>query len=203
MPMDHPLPQLNRARLERALVTMLDAAMPACAHIAYRLVGTAAAVLHGVELPAADVDILVRHQDDVDAFGAALSSFRCLSAPALLAGGRQYYASYEVGGVPVEFSTIEVASDTDTSECVGRGPWERYVAIPCGRHVVPTVALELRLVTEVLRDRPDRYEPIMRAMQAGGYDLAFVRRAMAAFGLPPGVQERVLGQLEGAPHAGE
>ncbi len=200
--MEHPPPELSRARLERALITMLDAAMPACAHIPYRLVGTAAAVLHGVDLPAADVDILVKRRGDVDAFGAALASFRCLSAPAWLPGARQYYASYDVAGANVEFSTVEVESDADSSETIGRGPWERYVTVPCGPHVVPTVALELRLVTELVRDRRDRYGPIIGAMRAGGYDPAFLRRAMAAVGLSEVVRERVLGQLEGAPRGG-
>lgn len=202
MPVERPQPQPSRDHLEAALAAMLDAAMPACAHIPYRLVGTAAAVLHGVDLPAADIDILVKHRGDVDAFGAALSSFRCLSAPAWLPEARQYYGGYDVGGVDVEFSTVEVESDADTSETIGRGPWERYVAIPCGPHVVPAVALELRLITELVRGRPDRYGPIIRAMQAGGYDLAFVHRAMASAGLSEAVRERVLGQLQGAPYAG-
>jgi hypothetical protein len=57
---------------------VLDHAMPACAQIEYRLVGTGAALLHGVQLPAGDIDILVKEREDVDAFGSALSSFKCL-----------------------------------------------------------------------------------------------------------------------------
>jgi hypothetical protein len=45
--------------------------MPTCAAIDYHLVGTSAALLHGVVLPAADIDILVRKRSNVDAFGLA------------------------------------------------------------------------------------------------------------------------------------
>lgn len=173
--------------------------MPACARVEYRLVGTAAALLHGVELPAGDVDILVKHRDDVDAFSAALSSFRCLSAPVWLPEARQYYGSYDVGGVKVEFSTVEVESDLDTSETVGCGPWEWYVAILCGPHRVPTVALELRLITELCRNRPDRYQPLIQFMQSHGCDLDFTRRGVVAAGLAQTMQDDVLNKLGEAP----
>ena len=58
--MEHPTPRLSRERLVETLATMLDAAMPACAHVAYRLVGTAAALLHGIDLPAAMKPSVVR-----------------------------------------------------------------------------------------------------------------------------------------------
>jgi hypothetical protein len=80
--MGHPDPSLGRAQLRETLITALDHTMPAGAQIEYRLVGTGAALLHGVELPVADVDILVKEREGVDAIGAALSPFRCLSAPA-------------------------------------------------------------------------------------------------------------------------
>ena len=100
----------------------LDHTMPTCGQIDYRLVGTGAALLHGVSLPAADIDILVRERQNVDAFGTALAAFRCLEAPAWLAQTQQYYGNYEVNGVEVGISTVEVASEADTIETFGRGP---------------------------------------------------------------------------------
>jgi hypothetical protein len=182
---------------------VLDHAMPAYADIQYRLVGTGAALLHGVELPAGDVDVVVKNREDVDVFGAALSPFGCLSPPTWLQVTRQYYANYEVNGVEVGFSTVEIESEADTIETFGRGPWEHFVLIPCGPYAVPTVALELRLATELLRDRPDRYRPIIRHMRANGCDSDLLRRALGcdrpdAPALPQAVQEDVLRQLEGA-----
>jgi hypothetical protein len=195
--MQRPSPSLDQARLRQALIAVLDRSMPACAHVEYRLVGTGAALLHGVELPAGDVDILVKEREGVDAFGAALASFKCLSAPVWLAHSRQYYGNYEVHGVEVGVSTVEVDSEADTIETFGRGPWEHFALIPCGPHTVPTVALELRLITELCRDRADRYQPLIRYMQRHGCDLELVQRGMRRLELPQALQESVLEQLRG------
>ena len=193
--MPRPEPSLDGARVRETLITVLDHAMPACADFEYRLGGTGAALLHGVELPAADVDILARQREAVDAFGAALSLFRCIVTPAWLPKTRQYYASYDVNGVEVEISTVEIESNSDTIETFGRGPWVHFIPIPCGPYDVPTVALELRLITELFRGRPDRYQPIIRHMQLDGCDLDIIRRGMA-MGLEQALQESVLDQLE-------
>lgn len=193
--MSHPAPVLERGRLVGALAAMLRLSMPACAAVEYRLVGTAAALLHGVDLPAADADILVRERAGVDAFAAALSACQCLAPPTWLPEARQYYASYLVEGVEVEFSTVEVASEADHVETYGRGPWEHYAELPCGPYVVPTVALELRLITELGRGRADRSAPIIRCLRQRGCDAALVRRGLDGMGLPADRQAEVLAQL--------
>lgn len=200
--MEHPLARLDQVRLRDTLITFLDHTMPTCSRIDYRLVGTGAALLHGVSLPAADVDILVRERSSVDAFGLALSRFRCLEVPAWIAGARQYYGNFEVNGVEVGISTVEATSDSDTIETFGRGPWEHFAFLSCGRHAVPTVALELRLITELNRNRPDRYQPIIQFMQRNGCDPVFIHRGLAAAGLSQTVQDAVLEQLGEAPFRG-
>jgi len=152
-----------------------------------------------VSLPAADIDILVRERQSVDAFGSALSSFRCLESPAWLAQARQYYGNYEVNGVEVGISTVEVASEADTIETFGRGPWAYFTLLPCGRYSVPTVALELRLITELSRNRPDRYQPIIQFMQLHGCDLGYIHRGIVVAGLSQIMLEDALNQLKEAP----
>ncbi len=195
----HPESFLNRVRLQQTLITMLDSIMPACAQVEYCLVGTSAALLHGVELPAADVDILVKERTDVDTISRALSPFRCLSVPAWLPDSRQYYASWEINGVEVEFSTVEVESDSDTIETFGRGPWVHSVLLPCGPYAVPTAALELRLITELARNRPERYQPIIRYMQQNGCDIDLLQRGMDAAGLPDDRQVVLRNQIKNCP----
>jgi hypothetical protein len=185
---------LSIDRLRGALTAALDLMASGRADVEYRLVGTGAALLHGVSLPAADIDLLVRERWQVDAIAAALGRDRCLSAPAWLAESRQYYANYEVRGVEVGISTVEVESEKDTIETFGPGPWVHYVLLPCGPYRVPTVVLELRLITELWRGRADRVQPIVRHLRANGCDMALLRRGMAAR-LPPRVQRDVLGQL--------
>jgi hypothetical protein len=112
---------------------------------------------------------------------------------------QQYYGNYEVNGVEVGISTVEVASDADTIETFGRGPWEHFTLLTCGRYAVPTVALELRLITELFRNRPDRYQPLIQFMQSHGCDLDYIRRGVVAAGLPPTMQDDVLNKLREAP----
>jgi hypothetical protein len=189
---------LSQRQLRETLVIVLDHSMPACAQIEYRLVGTGAALLQDVLLPTGDIDILVKERESVDAFGSALASFKCLFSPAWMPEDRQYYADYEVNGVGVGISTVEVETESDGLECVGRGPWEHYVLVSCGPYTIPAVALELRLVSELTRNRPDRYTPLIQHMQVNGCDIELVRRGMEARSLSQTLQEKVLGQLQGA-----
>ena len=186
---------LSQSRLRETLTIVLDHSMPACAQTEYRLVGTGAALLQGVLLSAGDVDILVKERESVDAFGSALASFKCLFAPAWIPHSRKYYAEYEINGVRVGISTVEVETESDGIECLGRGPWEHYVLVSCGPYTIPAVALELRLVSELARNRPDRYTPLIQHMQASGCDTELVRRGMEAHRLPQALQDKVLGQL--------
>ena len=192
---------LDRTALCRALTTLLNQVAATPATIEYRLIGTAAALLHGVTLPTRDVDILLKRREDVDAFGAALSRCTCLVTPVLLHGGRQYFARYDVDGVEVEFSTVEMETPSDLFEATGPGPWRHYAELYCGRHLVPTVALELRLLTELHRDRADRYQPIIDYLAAHGCDLDLVRRGLEASGAADCLREEVLARLTVAANA--
>ena len=79
------------------------------------------------------------------------------------------------------------------------GPWEHFALLPCGPYTVPTVVLELRLITELFRNRPERSEPLIRFMQQNGCDVEFIRRGMVAGGLPQVVQDDVLKRLRESP----
>jgi hypothetical protein len=166
-----------------ALEATLTALRAVGADPMYRVGGTGAALLQGVHLPVGDVDLLVARREDVDTFAAALSSFPCLYAASWFPESSQYFARYEVNGVQLEISTVEQETDSDGMECIGRGPWQHYVLITCGSHRIPVVRLELRLATELLRDRSDRYEPLLDHMAMQGFDADLLDRAMAARGL--------------------
>jgi len=78
----------------------------------------------------------------------------------------------------VELSTVEVAFDQDHSETLGHGPWEHNALLAGGARLVPTVTLELRLLTELRRDRADRAP----SSEGGGNRLVLAdsRAALAA-----------------------
>jgi hypothetical protein len=198
-----PVPELlNEARLRRTLTGVLDCVLAAAPGAAYRFVGTGSSLLRSIRLPARDIDILLQERLDVDAFGGALAflpGVRCLVPPAWMPEARQYYANYDVGGVEVGLSTVEGETDSDGIECVGRGPWEHFDLLKCGPHRVPVVATELRLVSELTRDRADRYGPILEHLWAQGCDVALVQRGMKARRIPEARQREVLDRLGGAP----
>ncbi len=174
---------ITARQIEAVLSGVLDGCGDAIADIDYRLVGTAAAAMRGVLLPAEDVDVLLRERADVDAFSAALSRHECLSPPQYLDGSKQYFASFEVQGIRIEFSTVEVESESDTTECIGTGPWNHFAMIRCGRRSAPVVALELRLLTELARGRADRYVPIWQFMQCHGFDAELLVRGLKERGI--------------------
>src|SRR5690606_4446423 len=178
-----------------ALETTLTTLKAAGADPLYRLDGTSAALLQGVQLPVGDIDILMSRREDVDEAAAALSSFPCLYATSWLPESAQYFTRYEVGGVQVEFSTVERETDFGELECIGRGPWQHYVWIACGPHRVPVIRLELRLATELLRDRPDRYEPLLAHLATQGFDADLLARAMTACDLPAETQHLITTRL--------
>ncbi|QFY05483.1 hypothetical protein GBF35_01240 [Nonomuraea phyllanthi] len=175
---------LDRTEVSTALATALDALAAAAPATAYRVCGTSAALLQGVPLPAGDIDILLSGRKDVDTFAAALSPYPCLYTASWLPASSQYFARFEVNGVDVELSTVERQADTDAMECVGSGPWQHHVLIACGSHQVPVVRLELRLATELLRDRADRYDPLLDHMGTHGFDPDLLHRAMNAHRIP-------------------
>lgn len=195
-------PLRDRAELERVLSLVLDRIRPIVSSTEYRLVGTAAALVQGVKLPTGDIDILMRKRSDVDQFADALTDFPCLGRPVWLPRARQYFTHFDVNEIDTGASTVEVPTDAATFECIGSGPWEHYVEIEVGNHVVPVVCLELRLTSELVRDRRDRYSELIEHMRHEGADLQMLRRSMRDRDVSNALQQRVLDQLaaiEGSP----
>lgn len=187
---------LDAGRLEQTLSPLLDQITP---DRPYRLVGTAAALAQGVQLPTSDIDVLVSRRDDVDAFAAVLSPFPCRTPPTWLPEARQYFAVFTIAGIDLEVSTVEWPADTDTFECAGPGPWRHYTEVDLGRHTVPAVALELRLATELLRDRPDRWRPLIDHMRHHGGDQSLALRAMQDRNVDPLTQQKALDHWHSTP----
>ncbi|MEU0568227.1 hypothetical protein ABZ297_22980 [Nonomuraea sp. NPDC005983] len=191
-------PSLRLTDVTTTLDTALTALRAVDTDLDYRVGGTSAALLQGVRLPAGDIDLLMTRREDVDTFATALSAFPCLYPASWLPEAAQYFARYEINGVQLEISTVEWQVDSDGMECVGPGPWRHYVVVTCGSHRVPVVRLELRLATEVLRDRPDRYEPLLDHMSVHGFDSDLLQTAMTARHLPAERQRMIQDRLTSA-----
>ena len=152
-----------------------------------RLVGTASSLLRGIELPAGDVDILAASHAVVDQLARVADDAggECIAPPRWLDTpfGGQYIADYEVRGVQVEFSTVELSdAEPDSSfvsECAGDAPWRYFDTIDVEGYAVRLVASELRLLSELNRGRDDRWRPIAAFLSEHGYDERLLGAAMA------------------------
>lgn len=177
--------ELDESRLRQTIAALLDHVAPLVPHVEYRLIGTAAAAIRGVRLPVGDIDLLFRSHQDLDRVAvvlAMLPAAQCLISPGTAQGGRLYFARYLVEGVTVELSMVEDQPPTDTDEYFGSGAWEHYGWVGCGRYSVPVVALELRLLTELARDRPNRYLPIAAHLRERSCNMDLIRRGLAHAG---------------------
>lgn len=162
-----------------------------------RLIGTAADLLRGVPIEPGDVDFLMPTRSDVDTFARALAAYRCLSPPTWMPCCVQYYTAFEVGGVPVDASTVESPSQSTFIEAFGSGPWTHFSEVAVGDTRVAVVAPELRLATELCRDRKDRAEIIARWMRDHGCDTPLLRNAMKARGIDEATQSSVMATITG------
>ena len=153
-------------------------------------------MVHGVDLPAGDIDILLKDRAGIDAFSVSLSSFECLTTPQFLEGSKKYFSAFRINGVEVEFSTVEGQTESETHECTGSGPWVHYKIVSCGGHQVPVVCLELRLITEWSRHRPDRSSPIIQFMQSHGFDRELLARRLKDRGFSEIEQVNLLKQID-------
>ena len=171
--------------------------MPLVPRATIRLAGSASSVLRGVNIPAADIDILFADRSGVDAWVASLGERYVIeTAPRWLPEARQYFAGLDLAGAMVELSTVEIPTECDTHECFGPGPWRHFDHVEYSGGSLPAVATELRLITEVTRRRDDRLLPIIEFLRATTCDLDLIRRGLNNNGTPTGTVERVLSQLE-------
>ncbi len=149
-----------------------------------RVVGTASSALRGIALPVGDVDILARDRDAVDELVAASGSppATVLETPF----GHQYIADHQLAGVPVQLSTVE-SSPTGRqrlAECVGEAPWRYFSLVDVAGRPVPVVASELRLASDLMRGRDDRWRPVAAHLRATGFDLELLEQAVLGFSQP-------------------
>ena len=191
----YDLPIVDNQRLLDVLGKVMDAIQRVLTADHYRLVGTTASILHGAQTPSKGVDFLMRDRDSVDAFHLALSTFKIDAPPTYLPDDQQYWASYFVDGVHVNVTTTEWAPEGDAVESSGEGPWKHFSQLPVGQHSVPTVDLELRLVSELFRDRPDRYEPLIDFMRTRKVNLELLQHSMTQRQIPSQQQADVIDQL--------
>ena len=186
---------LDRGVVVRTIEFVLARVPPA----EMRLVGTSSSLVRGIPIQADDIDILFRTRSDIDAWCAQLqSTTAAVTYPEWLADGRQYFARLILDGVIIELSTVEAPSRDDTMECVGIGPWAHFDSVTCGGVIVQATASELRLLSELERNRRDRAVPILGVLKKKGCDIDLVRRGLNRMAADTVVFHEVLSELIGS-----
>jgi hypothetical protein len=111
-----------------------------------------------------------------------------------------YSVSWQIGDVVIGWSTCEPPGglpkdpatlpaglramyDSDLYECLGRAPWLHNDEVSVAGHRIPCVATELRLVSELVRGRPDRYERIFDFLEGREVDGELLARSVAHRGV--------------------
>lgn len=69
---------------------------------------------------------------------------------------------------------------SEWGETLGAGPCKHSSLVPCGCYRARTTALELRLATEPLRDRPECCNAIIAWMHIHGCDARLMKAALEA-----------------------
>jgi hypothetical protein len=186
---------LGRSEILAAVRPLLPALAAAGDDI--RLVGTASSLLRGIDLPVADLDILARCRGTVDNVAAAAASAGAgpgVAPPVWEGDGSfgQYIAVFELAGCRVEVSTVEVGAGFPilVGECIRDWPWRHFDPIDVAGHEMRAVASELRLLSELVRRREDRWRPIAGDMARTGYDAGLLDTVLAQVPAPLSARAR-------------
>jgi hypothetical protein len=78
---------------------------------------------------------------------------------------------------------------------VGETPWRYFSLVEVAGRPVPVVASELRLASDLIRGRDDRWRPIAAHLLTTGFDLELLSQAVLGF--PQALLDDLRGALGG------
>lgn len=173
------------------------------------LVGSVGSVLQGCEMTPGDVDIYTKNEEGIAQFAELLKEYslldKCdfphgdnwlssLEEPTYIqtfpSGFSWTKGSWIIDGFKVEVVHISnSAGIPDSME--GDGIWEGgqfiwnlFKNVTIGRYTIPTVPLEIQLESNLRRQRSDRTQAIITALQKYGYDQELIEKALSKEHLP-------------------
>ncbi|WP_043932084.1 hypothetical protein [Bacillus sp. EB01] len=207
---------------EKALVKVQKLVTDAGSDLEWILVGSVGSVLQGAEMEPGDIDVYVRHQEDVSRFAEL---FRSYSRESSTEGepGADWYSSRDVpiftqtfpsgfswtkGRWVIEGCEVEAVhignsagiSDNLTGDGIWEGGkyiWDMYKEVAFQGYKFRVVPLEIQLESNLRRGRQDRAEAILDALRTNGYDSELLSKALSAKHLESiDLMKKVQGQFE-------
>ncbi|MEO2077036.1 MAG: hypothetical protein ABGX20_16835 [Bacillus sp. (in: firmicutes)] len=169
------------------------------------LVGSVGSVLQGCDMTPGDIDIYVKDKESVGHFAELLQPF----APHKKHGEKhdenwlssieeptftQTFPSsftwtkgrWKIEGVDVEVVNISNSAgipDSQTGNGIWEGGkyiWDLYKNVPFGPYTIRTVPLEIQLESNYRRQRQERIDAIIKAMQTYGYNEELLNKALSS-----------------------
>jgi hypothetical protein len=173
------------------------------------LVGSVGSVLQGCEMTPGDVDIYTENKEGIAQFAVLLKEYSLIDK-CELPHGENWLSSLEEPAYTQTFSSgfswtkgswiingfkVEVVHISNSAgipdSMDGDGIWEggRFIWNHCknvtiGRYTIPTVPLEIQLESNLRRQRSDRTQAIITALQKYGYDQELIEKALSKKHLP-------------------
>ncbi|ALC90476.1 hypothetical protein AM500_12275 [Bacillus sp. FJAT-18017] len=190
---------------EKALVRIQELVTDAGSDLEWILVGSVGSVLQGAEMEPGDIDVYVRHQEDVSRFAELFKSYS-LETSTQGEPGSDWYSSREVpiftqtfpsgfswtkGRWKIEEFEVEAVHIGDSAGIPdnlkgdgiwegGRYIWDMYKEVAFQEYKFLVVPLEIQLESNLRRGRQDRAEAILDALRTNGYDSELLSKALSS-----------------------
>ena len=169
------------------------------------LVGSVGSVLQGCKMEPGDVDIYVKHKESVSQFAELLNDFSLPSKSenrhvndwvsskeepifnqTFPSGFTWTKGRWNINGFNVE--VVHIADSAGIPDSLsGDGIWEggqyiwsHFKNVRFGEYTIPTVPLEIQLESNLRRNRQDRIDSILDAINKNGYDEELIKKALSS-----------------------
>jgi hypothetical protein len=168
------------------------------------LVGSVGSVLQGCEITPGDVDIYIKDQENVIQFAEMLQSYSLRSnvgdrhdenwlssdeeptfTQSFPSGFTWTKGRWKIEGVDVEVVNISNSAgipDSQTGDGIWEGGkyiWDLYKNVSFGPYTIRTVPLEIQLESNYRRQRQERINAIIKAMQIYGFNEELLKKALS------------------------
>lgn len=190
---------------ENALSKICEIYVKSESRMDWILVGSVGSVLQGCDMTPGDIDIYVKDKESVGKFAELLQSL----APHKKQGEKHYEnwlssieeptytqtfpsgftwskGRWKIEGVDVEVVNISNSAGIPDSQ-IGDGIWEGgkyiwdlYKNVSFGPYTIRTVPLEIQLESNYRRQRQERIDAIIKAMQTCGYNEELLNKALSS-----------------------
>ncbi|MGG3564338.1 hypothetical protein ABES03_22375 [Neobacillus rhizosphaerae] len=190
---------------EKALLKICEIYYNSESRTDWILVGSVGSVLQGCDITPGDIDIYVQDKESVGQFAKLLLPYTLhekqgdnhdenwlssVEEPTFTqtfpSGFTWTKGRWKMEGVDVEVVNISNSAgipDSQTGDGIWEGGkfiWELYKNVSFGPYTIRTVPLEIQLESNYRRQRQERIDAIIKAMQTYGYNKELLKKALSS-----------------------